>query len=275
MPLSSPRFATVAQCRDAAVDRPPMRAGSQGAGVAAVQQALIDLGFPLPASTRRFGAPDGRYGTETASQVHAFQRRSGLVADGVVGRQTMERLDTLLRTPRLGSPELPFVVSGRRVVIAQPSSMVCWATVHAMMRSWKFQASFGIRQAAAAVGERYGALVDANRGLPSEEFGPFITAAGMAVQPMMNLSIPGWLSLLRRRGLIWVGTLNSIGPEAGLHSRIVEGMSGDGTVDGTELHMIDPDGGRRYHERFRLFIAKYEGAIRSVDGEYFQIRYFR
>ena len=135
--------------------------------------------------------------------------------------------------------------------------------------------SLGIRQAAGAVAEKYGVMVDNNQGLPSAEFGPFITAAQMAVEPMMNLTITGWVNLLRAKGLIWVGTLNSIGPKAGLHSRIIEAMSGDGTVDGTMMHVIDPAGGRQYQEKFRDFLAKYEGGFGQVLGDYFQIRHFR
>ncbi len=275
MAISSPRFAPIQQCRNAASNSPPMKTGSSGPGVAAVQQGLIDLGFAMPLSTRRFGVPDGVFGQETDTQVRAFQRRNSLAADGVVGTQTMTRLDTLLPLPRSASSGLPFTVPGLRVVLAQPSSMVCWATVHAMMRSWKFRTSVDIRPAAAAVAEKYGVMVDNNQGLPSDEFGPFISAAQMEVQPMINLTIAGWVSLLRSKGLIWVGTLNSLGPGAGLHSRIVEAMSGDGSVDSTVMHIIDPAGGRQYQESFRVFIAKYEGAFGQVEGSYFQIRYFK
>ena len=60
-----------------------------------------------------------------------------------------------------------------------------------------------------------------------------------------------------------------------MHSRIVEAMSGDGSVDSTVMHIIDPAGGRQYQESFRVFIAKYEGAFGQVEGSYFQIRYFK
>ena len=92
---------------------------------------------------------------------------------------------------------------------------------------------------------------------------------------MANLTIQGWVNLLRAKGLLWVGTLNSLGPGAGLHSRIVEAMSGDGSVDGTDMHIIDPDGGRQYKEVFRVFLEKYEGAFGQVSGDYFQIRHFQ
>ncbi|QEH38958.1 Putative peptidoglycan binding domain protein [Aquisphaera giovannonii] len=275
MALTSPRFAPIQQCRDAANNSPSMKPGAKGPGVAAVQQGLIDLGFPMPISTRRFGVPDGIFGNETSTQVQAFQRRNKLEPDGKVGKDTMAKLDALLPLPHSAASGLPFTVPGLRVVLAQPTSMVCWATVHAMMRSWKMQASLGIRDAAAAVDEKYGVMVDNNQGLPPSEFGMFIAAARMEVEPMMNLTISGWVNLLRVKGLIWVGTLNSIGPGAGLHSRIIEAMSGDGSVDGTNMHIIDPAGGRQYQENFRVFLAKYEGAFGQVTGDYFQIRHFR
>ena len=50
---------------------------------------------------------------------------------------------------------------------------------------------------------------------------------------------------------------------------------GDGTVDGTVMHIIDPAGGRQYQEDFRTFFTKYEGAFGQVSGDYFQIRHFR
>jgi peptidoglycan hydrolase-like protein with peptidoglycan-binding domain len=275
MALRSPRFSAIPQCQKAATNKPPLSMGSVGPGVAAVQQGLIDLGFAMSKSTARFGTPDGIFGSETNTQVRNFQRKHGLTPDGSVGQNTMSKLDSLLPLPHSALSGLPFTVTGMRVILAQPTSMVCWATVHAMMRSWKFQQSFGIRQAAGAVAEKYGVMVDKNQGLPAADFGPFIMAANMAVQPMMNLTINGWVNLLRTKGLIWVGTLNSIGPGAGLHSRIVEAMSGDGTVDGTVMHIIDPAGGRQYQDGFRTFITKYEGAFGQASGDYFQIRHFR
>lgn len=277
MALTSPRFAPIQECRDAAKNSLPMKSGVKGPGVAAIQQGLIDLGFSLPTSTKRFGVPDGIFRSETTSQVQAFQKKHGLTADGIVGKSTMEKLDALLPLPHSAAAGLPFTVPGMRVVLAQPTSMVCWATVHAMMRSWKFQMALGIRQAAAAVDEKYGQMVDKNQGLPPAEFGPFIAAAQMQVESMMNLTILGWVNLLRAKGLIWVGTLNSLVAGAGLHSRIIEAMSGDGTVNGTVMHIIDPAGGRKYQEMFRDFITKYEGALGQVlpNSDYFQIRHFK
>jgi hypothetical protein len=152
--------------------------------------------------------------------------------------------------------------------------MACWATVYTMMLSWRRQQSFDIPSALEAVGKPYVSVFQTNTGLPPSEFGPFLRAAGMACQPMMNLAIAEWERLLRIHGLLWVGALSSTRPGAGLHSRIVEGVSGNGTPDGTSLMIIDPAGGRQYLEGFRSFVAKYEGAVHRTTGEYYQIRHF-
>src|SRR5688572_13376623 len=94
-------------------------------------------------------------------------------------------------------------VPGMKSVIAQPNTMACWATVYAMMLSWKRQQSLDIAPAVETVGAKYLKIFQNNTGLPSAEFGPFLAAAGMQRQPMANLPMTAWDRLLRRHGLLW------------------------------------------------------------------------
>ncbi len=64
-----------------------LRTGTTTAGVAAVQRALIDMGFAVP------GGPGGYYGAQTVQAIKNFQVMAGLTADGVLGPQTMRALD--------------------------------------------------------------------------------------------------------------------------------------------------------------------------------------
>ncbi len=50
-----------------------------------MQDALGEAGFELEA--------DGAFGEDTEAAVRAFQRKNGLVVDGIVGRQTMAALE--------------------------------------------------------------------------------------------------------------------------------------------------------------------------------------
>jgi murein L,D-transpeptidase YcbB/YkuD len=57
---------------------------------------LLHFGYDMPVSTRRGASqPDGIYGDETAATVRSFQVDQGLDADGVAGRHTLRRMDTM------------------------------------------------------------------------------------------------------------------------------------------------------------------------------------
>jgi hypothetical protein len=144
-----------------------------------------------------------------------------------------------------------------------------------MLKSWKENTSLDIRNCVNEVDPKYGRLFDAQGALPSTEFGPFLDKAGVTHLPMVNLSIAGWEQRLRSNGLLWVGALASLDPGSGLHSRLLEGMRGDGSPDGTSMLIVDPAYGNRYAEPFADFIAKYERAIANTGKpEYYQVRFF-
>jgi peptidoglycan hydrolase-like protein with peptidoglycan-binding domain len=107
MALRSPRFAQNQRLQRAANNNPPLRCGETGEAVRLLQQALIDLGFPMPISVRRFGSPDGIYGNETTTRVREFQTNNGLSADGIAGHDTLAKLDALLPNPAPPLPPLP------------------------------------------------------------------------------------------------------------------------------------------------------------------------
>src|SRR5437868_13967849 len=58
----------------------PLRQGSQGTHVRTIQQRLKDLGYAITI--------DGNFGPGTREAVAAFQRKTNLLADGIVGPKT-------------------------------------------------------------------------------------------------------------------------------------------------------------------------------------------
>lgn len=87
--LSSPRFKLIEDLEAAYDDEGAVKKNASGRGVQAIQQALYDLGIPLP----KYGA-DGDFGSETEAAVKVFQRRNPPLADdGKVGDETMAALD--------------------------------------------------------------------------------------------------------------------------------------------------------------------------------------
>ena len=69
----------------AAIETAVLRQGSTGGEVKEVQRRLKQWGYYT-------GSVDGVFGAATKKAVIAFQKKNGLVADGIVGKSTYERL---------------------------------------------------------------------------------------------------------------------------------------------------------------------------------------
>ncbi len=64
-----------------------------------MQESLVELNYPMPISTNNGRSQcDGIFGAETTKTVRSFQANQGLSADGIAGRDTLHRLDGLVRS---------------------------------------------------------------------------------------------------------------------------------------------------------------------------------
>ena len=120
MALTSPRFAGNQRLQSAALNSPAMCWGERGQAVAIVQQAYVDLGHAMPNSTVATGTMDGIFGKETYSVTRHFQSRHGLGVDGIVGKQTLAKLDALLPGPKPVPPVPPKPAPNPRFEAAKP-----------------------------------------------------------------------------------------------------------------------------------------------------------
>lgn len=268
MPLKSPRFAGNSRLQKAANNAPALSGADCGTPVRIVQQALIDLGYAMPISTKRYGSPDGIYGTETKGTIKVFQAKYKLSVDGLAGKQTMAKLDELL--PTNGPPlpplpkQVPYTVPGIIDPIQQPTGMVCWATSYAMMVNWKKQASTPIRDTLIPLGKKWVDYYDTNAGTSPYDNIDFARTAGMRAEPLQSFSIDGWAMLLRTYGPLWLsyawqtGGLNGTPTKKGRHIIIIRGLLGDGTPDGTTVQYVDPGDGMFHTEPFMEFLNDYE-----------------
>jgi hypothetical protein len=169
----------------------------------------------------------------------------------------------------IAQSSIDYTVPGYIPVMAQPSTMTCWATAAAILLSWQNQGSYSPEQAAAMAGSSYSQKFRSNQGLNSNEAGRFLSTVGLRKQPLQGYTIRRFTALLQSKGPILTTTREL----AGLHARIVTGIYGDGTPNGTSLKVIDPAGGRQYTERFSDFMRKYDRA-QAETGFAVQIVHF-
>ncbi|MBE3563953.1 MAG: peptidoglycan-binding protein [Hydrogenibacillus schlegelii] len=73
-----------------------LRRGSSGDDVRRMQQMLVSAGYKV--------SVDGKFGPQTEATVRQFQKDRGLIADGVVGRQTMTALTTVYAMKQASAP---------------------------------------------------------------------------------------------------------------------------------------------------------------------------
>jgi peptidoglycan hydrolase-like protein with peptidoglycan-binding domain len=81
---------TWAKLDNADTSDPTLRNGSDGVAVRGLQRRLIHSGFGIDEI-------DGHFAAQTEAAVRAFQERSELEVDGIVGPQTWERVNALPR----------------------------------------------------------------------------------------------------------------------------------------------------------------------------------
>jgi hypothetical protein len=162
--------------------------------------------------------------------------------------------------------------------VAQPTSMTCWAAVVTMMLSWRDQISYTIEHAMDLAGPVYmlkfnkSKTNDKEGGLLGSEKPPLMTALDMIGEAPMSYTINGLKDLLQTFGPLWVTTDENPTEGFAIHARVITGIFGDGTVDGTSLRIIDPAGGRRYTEGFRLFAKKFEEEARDSKAKTLRIQ---
>ena len=219
-----------------------LKKGSKGKEVKELQTSLNDNLKPKPKLK-----VDGRLGPITEQAVKDFQTKNKLKVTGIVDQKTMEKL-----TAGGGASEKPKKVSISYNVprYAQPTGMSCWATAIAMMLSWKKSMSFNPQTIADELG--YTTQFKSS-GLHPEDTKAF-KHWGLKWDAPMCYSVQGFADLLNGYGPVWLAG-NARAP----HVRVVVGMNGDGTPDGTKLTLNDPADGKKHVLPFTKVMGTMEG----------------
>lgn len=84
-----------------------LKRNSAGPAVEKIQHGLIDAGFHPGPRTVAAGMPNAKFDAGTEKAVRAFQAKHKLRRDGIVGRQTLGKLDELAHVEPARPPDIP------------------------------------------------------------------------------------------------------------------------------------------------------------------------
>jgi hypothetical protein len=117
--LQSVKYSRNARLEKAFDNDPTLKKGETGEAVKLVQEGLVADGFEMPLSTKPNGEMDTIFGDETFRTVQKFQRKHKLSDDGIVGRDTLRKLDeqamTIVTVPGCPTDPKEFEVTNERV----------------------------------------------------------------------------------------------------------------------------------------------------------------
>ncbi len=152
--------------------------------------------------------------------------------------------------------------------VPQQTGFSCWAAGFAMIVGWRDQMSIDPSEIARATG--YWAQYQ--NGLHPEDL-RVMSTWGLVPAPLQTHTVESFANMLRRYGPLWTASA-----EPGPHIRVVTGIQGDGTPDGTTLFINDPweqgmtsfrpsNTGSQYTETYRQFVEK-QSTLAGQEANY-------
>lgn len=171
--------------------------------------------------------------------------------------------------------DLPAKIAAYDVTpLRQGSAMDCWATVYAMMKSWKDKKPYPVNQVVSGLGEPWVDYYLEDRGLPAGKEKPFVQAAGLQTKPPANYTQAAYIQMLREHGPLWIITGDGISA----HARLLVGIYGDAgakTFQETTFEFIDPLTGTYRYQSGTEFADSFEAEARwlvSGNRDHLQFR---
>ena len=171
----------------------------------------------------------------------------------------IEDIDRTQETRR-SFEEMAIRVSQSVSPLKQPTSMSCWATVYAMLISWKNGHAMSIDEAVSLLGEPYKRYLKEDRGLPGGQELAFVKAAGLRADPPADYELSYFREQLAKKGPIWITTGNGLLS----HARLLVGVYSLNNLETREnyekstIEFIDPELGSYTYESALEFYGEFE-----------------
>lgn len=200
--------------------------------------------------------PEGKVTTDNP----AVQKVIDRVSQSPNASMTLRRPDGTV-TVKKGDDaagQLDVKVDPEVALVQQPTNLVCWAAAGTMMIGWQRRQSLTVETALDDLGGVWRARFDANQALSVAEVVGFTQALGLVAEGPASYLPVGIARLLQTYGPLWVISDDTIENNQLAHVRIVTGISGDGSAEGTNVFLVDPAEAQPVTETFAEFARRLE-----------------
>lgn len=217
----------------------------------------------LTRSTLRGAIGEVRPATPSATRSAAVRRAIDRVATSDQGslRVTRPEGTVSVKTGAVaGRPALDVAVDPPVVPIKQKSSLVCWAAGGAMMSNWKTGRSATVEQVLDGLGGSWRSRYDLNQGVGVADLRAVLAAVGLTEDGPASYTPEGLARLIEAVGPVLDIGDDGIENNQISHVRILTGVQGDGTPDGSTVSLVDPASGTALTMAFRAFDQLHTGA---------------
>jgi hypothetical protein len=132
-----------------------------------------------------------------------------------------------------------------------------------MMNNWRTGQSADITAVLDGLGGDWRAKFDRNEALSPVTLRAFLAALGLVEEGAVSYTPSGLARLVEQVGPLFEVGDDSVENNQVSHVRIITGVQGDGTPDGTTVTLVDSSGGTVTVETFSRFDARH-GAVDPV-----------
>jgi hypothetical protein len=148
---------------------------------------------------------------------------------------TVEKDDT-----EAAPPKVDFQVKGRLRPLKQDNDQSCWATVATILFSWRHDTDAKVIDVLSIAGQKFVDLFTNQEGLKSADKPEFLQKLGLKAEPGQTFSVELLEQLLRQHGPLWITVDEDSGADFSVHARVLIGLRGDGTPEGTTATFLNP-----------------------------------
>jgi hypothetical protein len=154
------------------------------------------------------------------------------------------------------------------LVLQRPKSNGCWAAALTMLKSWETKRSMTIEGILTTGGQLYVDKFKNDTGLLPSEVSAFMQAYNLRDASFGALTASNIAQQIAERGPLWVIADEDLTVSFSAHARVITGITGDGTPQGTKILFHDPASTEPGSESLQTFISKLEQLAQGISSSF-------